>query len=289
MNSVTSVEGDVAQEIAACVLAKTAQLQAMTREQLKLEFQKTTGMEAHPRITTEWLVTALARICQDEKWCEKTGAIPKKVALGNTRFWLSNTVYLVKKDVAAEERKRTRHKNRARETGNVQSLLSFVGSKDMALRLVPGVANPWRIDVVREAVFFNLYTFLKRKKLVTYDMLDKWCRQQPFDPLPRDCYTEAHSKGVAEVVVLNENGEPTEISGKVPVELVDEVGEAVRGDVCRDTLPGGQASRGAPKKITAANSKLPHVNTDAWVEANPKPAPVKPGKARQSPRGRRKV
>ena len=239
MSFTATVSEEAIQKAEASIIPKVksflAKLESKSRRELKSDYMEVTGMEPNPRITKAWMVVALARIFQDRCWNEKIGQIPKNVAVGNARFWLSNSVMMMDPSSLKEEKKI----ERGVPCSEKASVLRYIEPELLWMKPIADFVSPWNETSPSEAKFLKFFNHLKRKKCLSFESISRWCSSQPgqIKLKPSLVYLEMEKRG-AVVFLMQEaqSGELKDVRKKVSLEPVDEVLEATPNLAYRDSI-----------------------------------------------------
>lgn len=249
---------EIAAEVDRIVAERMEQLNGMSRKELRHEYQRITGFESHPRISSHWLRVALARICQEREWCGRVLNVPRQVLMGSLAFWMTNSVIFLPKERVAHEERSKRNALKAARKGSAVAILAHNRCHNFVLKWVDGSKNPWSANVQSEVLRHRFFRHLQRQKVLSYGEVEKWCKGQPFDPMPQEMYVAVVEAQAAQLAVIDRQGQLTVVDvHNMPVEPVDDTQEALTGPCWHNGDPPPAAEAKKP-------TKLPNVIRDDW-------------------------
>ncbi len=250
------IDAQMAERIKSQVRERKSQLNAMSRTKLKKEFLRITGKEAHPRFSKDWLVLAITRIFQMRLWSQEAGYIPTEIAEGDVKFWLSNTVMLVRRDALAQEKREEKRAEKIRKAsaGGGQDI-GILPARSTVIKWIKRSQNPFNPNDPVESAWYRFCKTLKRRKEMNWNAVSKWCRRDPSQPSPSVVYMTMKGMDFCEIAMENTN----------EIEKEDE-------SLAQGALQDWPESSAEPQDTAHAPLTIPNVETPDWVDPNQEPS-----------------
>lgn len=254
------IDAQMAEKIKSQVRERKEQFNAMSRTKLKEEFLRITGKEAHPRFSKEWLVLALTRIFQMRLWSREAGFIPTEIAEGDVKFWLSNTVMLVRRDTLAQEKREEKRAEKIKKVsldGNSPNI-DVLPARNTTIKWIKSsgkgkVVNPFSKNDPVESAWYRFFNALKRHGEMDWDAVSKWCRRDPAHPSPSVVYMTMKEMKFCEIAMTSK--EETELNRHEPF------AQEIISDWPEDKTENQNDSTHGPLTI-------PNVEASDWIDPN---------------------